>query len=52
MTVQKNAPFDSAREACDALCQRVHAEPVQTIGGKFCSYRQARENSKIKLEEL
>lgn len=52
VTVQKNAPFDSAREACDALCQRVHAEPVQTIGSRFCIYRQARENSKIKLEEL
>ena len=52
VTVQKNAPFDSTREACDALCERVHAEPVQTIGSRFCIYRQARENSKIKLEEL
>ena len=52
VTVQKNAPFDSAREACDALCERVHAEPVQTIGSKFCIYRQARENSKIRLEDL
>ena len=52
VTVQKNAPFDSTREACDSLCQRVHAEPVQTIGSKFCIYRQARENSKIRLEDL
>ena len=52
VTVQKNAPFESTREACDALCQRVHAEPVQTIGSRFCIYRQARENSKIRLEEL
>lgn len=52
VTVQKNAPFDSAREACDELCQRVHAEPVQTIGNRFCIYRQARENSRIRLEEL
>ena len=52
VTVQKNAPFDSAREACDALCERVHAEPVQTIGSRFCIYRQARENSRIRLEDL
>ena len=52
VTVQKGAPYDSAREACDALCERVHAEPVQTIGNRFSIYRQARENSKIKLEEL
>ena len=51
VTVQKNAPF-TAREACDALCERVHAEPVQTIGNKFSIYRQARKDSKIKLEEL
>ncbi len=51
VTVQKNAPF-TAREACDALCERVHAEPVQTIGSRFCIYRQARKDSKIKLEEL
>ena len=51
VTVQKNAPF-TAREACDALCERVHAEPVQTIGNRFCIYRQARENSRIRLEDL
>ena len=52
VTVQKGAPYATTREACDALCARVHAEPVQTIGNRFCIYRQARENSKIKLEEL
>ena len=51
VTVQKNAPY-TAREACDALCERVHAEPVQVIGSRFSIYRQARENSRIKLEEL
>ncbi len=51
VTVQKNAPF-TAREACEALCARVHAEPVQVIGSRFCIYRQARENSKIRLEDL
>ena len=51
VTVQKNAPY-TAREACEALCERVHAEPVQTIGNRFCIYRQARENSTIRLEHL
>ena len=51
VTVQRNAPM-YAREACDELCERVHAEPVQTIGNRFCIYRQARENSKIRLEDL
>lgn len=52
VNVQKNAPFANAREACEALCARVHAEPVQTIGNRFSIYRQARENSKIRLEDL
>lgn len=51
VTVQKNAPID-AREACSELCEKVHAEPVQVIGSRFVIYRQARENSKIKLDEL
>ena len=51
VTVLKTAPY-TAREACNALCERVHAEPVQTIGNRFCIYRQARKDSKIKLEDL
>ncbi|MDD6882434.1 MAG: ribosome assembly RNA-binding protein YhbY [Eubacteriales bacterium] len=51
VSVQKNAP-DFARAMCDALCQRVHAEPVQVIGNKFVIYRQARKNSKIILDDL
>ena len=51
VTVQKNAPY-TAREACDLLCERVHAEPVQVIGSKFSIYRQARKDSKIRLEDL
>ena len=51
VSVQKNAPFD-AREACEALCERVHAEPVQVIGNKFVIYRKARENSKIDIDRL
>ena len=34
------------------LCERVHAEAVQVIGSRFVIYRQARENSKIRLEDL
>lgn len=52
VNVQKNAPYGNAREACTALCERVHAEPVQCIGNRFSIYRQARENSKIRLEDL
>jgi len=52
VNVQRNAPYGSTREACDELCEKVHAEPVQTIGYRFCIYRQARKDSKIRLEDL
>ena len=52
VNVQRNAPYMSTREACDELCEKVHAEPVQTIGNRFCIYRQARKDSKIRLEDL
>ena len=51
VNVQKNAP-DFARVMCVELCERVHAEPVQVIGNRFVIYRQARKDSKIKLDEL
>lgn len=51
VNVQRNAPY-TAKEACMELCERVHAEPVQCIGNRFSIYRQARENSKIRLEDL
>ena len=50
-TVLQNAPL-TAREACDELCERVHADPVQVIGSKFVIYRKARKNSKIDLDAL
>lgn len=31
----------SAREACDELCRRCHAEPVQVIGSRFVLYRHS-----------
>ena len=36
VTVQREAPYDSAREACGELCELVHAEPVQCIGMQVC----------------
>ena len=51
VTVQRNAPFD-AREACEALCERTHAEPVQVIGSRFVIYRKARKDSKIDVDKL
>ncbi len=51
VSVQKNAPFD-AKEACQTLCERVHAEPVQVIGSRFVIYRKARKDSKIDLDKL
>ena len=51
VTVLRTAPY-TAREACDALCERVHADPVQVIGSKFSIYRQARKDSKLRLEDL
>ena len=52
VNVQRNAPYMSTREACEELGEKVHAEPVQTIGNRFCIYRQARKDSKIRLEDL
>ena len=39
----------TAREACDALCEKTHAEPVQCIGKRFVLYRESRENKRISL---
>ncbi len=51
VTVQKNCPL-TAGAACGELCDRVHCEPVQVIGSRFVVYRQARKDSKIRLEDL
>lgn len=40
----------SARDACAALCERTHAEPVQCIGRRFVLYRESRENKRIILD--
>ena len=33
----------TAREACEELCAKVYAEPVQCIGNRFSVYRRCRE---------
>ena len=48
--VQRGAPV-TAREACEALCERLGAEPVQCIGNKFCLYRPKDEDPVIVLPD-
>ncbi len=40
----------SAREACQALCEAVHAQAVQCIGRRFVLYKESRKNKQISLE--
>ena len=49
--VLRNAPYEP-REACDLLCEKVHADPVQCVGSRFVIYRRARKDSKINFDEL
>ena len=39
----------TAREACEELCERGGAEPVQCIGTKFVLYRRNAKEPKIEL---
>ena len=39
----------TAREACEELCERCGAEPVQCIGTKFVLYRRNAQEPKIEL---
>ncbi|MCL1963457.1 MAG: YhbY family RNA-binding protein [Firmicutes bacterium] len=43
VALMRYAPYETAQEACAALCEKTHAEPVQCIGSKFVIYRRARE---------
>ena len=47
-SVQRGAPM-SAREACQELCEKVQAAPVQCIGNKFSIYRESQDNPVIIL---
>lgn len=46
--VQQNAPL-SAREACEQLCDKLGASPVQVIGSKFVLYRRNDKKPKIEI---
>lgn len=35
------------REACEEVCERIDAIPVQVIGGKFVIYKKSENNSTI-----
>ena len=39
----------TARDACDALCERCTADPVQCIGTKFVLYKRNEKEPKIEL---
>ena len=39
----------SPQEACDELCAKCSAEPVQVIGTKFVIYKRNKDNPKIEL---
>ena len=47
-SVQREAPY-TAREACQLLCEKTHAAPVQCIGSKFSIYRPRRKDPTIQL---
>ena len=47
-SVQREAPL-TAREACQELCEKGHAAPVQCIGSKFAIYRPRRKDPTIEL---
>lgn len=49
ITVLETA-FMSARTACEELCERLGAEPVQCIGNKLVIYRQSSDKDKRKIE--
>lgn len=42
--------FISAREACEILCEKTGAEPVQCIGNKVVIYRRAKEKDNRKIQ--
>ena len=47
--VQQGCPL-SAKEALEAMCAELEAEPVQCIGRRFVMYRPSKENPRIVLE--
>ncbi|NMD38757.1 MAG: YhbY family RNA-binding protein [Christensenellaceae bacterium] len=50
-SVQENSSLD-AKEACNELCEKVYAEPIQVIGRKFILYKESRNHKTIDLDNL
>ena len=48
ITVLETA-FMTPREACNIICENIHADGVQCIGNKFVIYRESKENKEIEL---
>lgn len=48
VNVLRNSEYD-AREACDEICCRIGAEPIQVIGNKFVIYKKSKKNPRIQL---
>ena len=42
--------FMSTRGACETICEKIGAEPVQCIGNKVVIYRMARAKDNRKIE--
>lgn len=40
----------TAREACEAICEKTEAAPVQTVGTRFVIYKPNPKAPKIKLD--
>lgn len=49
ITVLESAMLDT-RKTCDEMAARLHAEPVQAIGGKFILYRKADKEKNRRIE--
>lgn len=47
-SVLNNSDFD-AKQACETIAEKTHADIVQVIGSKFVLYRPSRKNKKIEL---
>ena len=39
----------TARECCDAVCEKIGAEPIQVIGKKFVIYKESKKHKTIVL---
>jgi len=47
----KSSPL-TTREACQNLCEKTGAEPIQLIGRRFVVYRESRRHKQIDLKSI